>query len=97
MSECNSVESADLTYYQRNQDVIPNRVKDYCKNDKEGLRGQARDKYRNLSQEEKNKKREYGKKHTGICLKKKTKTKRISKKLSRGKKSLNIIMNKIVF
>ena len=60
MSECNSVESADLTYYQRNQDVIPNRVKDYCKNDKEGLRGQARDKYRNLSQEEKNKKREYG-------------------------------------
>ena len=60
MSECNSVESADLTYYQRNQDVIPNRVKYYCKNDKEGLRGQARDKYRNLSQEEKNKKREYG-------------------------------------
>ena len=60
MSECNSVESADLTYYQRNQDVIPNRVKDYYKNDKERLRGQARDKYRNLSEEEKNKKREYG-------------------------------------
>ena len=32
MSECNSVE---LTYYQRNRDVILNRVKDYYKNDKE--------------------------------------------------------------
>ena len=34
---------------------------------------------------------------TTICLKKKkNKTKRISKKLSRGKKSLNIITHKIV-
>ena len=31
-------------------------------NDKETLREQARDKYRNLSEEGKNKKREYGKK-----------------------------------
>ena len=59
MSECNSVESADLTYYQRNRDMILNRAEYYYKNDKERLRGQARDKYRNLS-EEKNKKREYG-------------------------------------
>ena len=36
------------------------KAKDYYKN-KETLRGQARDKYRNLSQEEKNKKRAYGK------------------------------------
>ena len=50
-------ESADLTYYQRNRDVILNRVKDYYENDKERLREQARDKYRNLSEEEKNKKR----------------------------------------
>ena len=35
MSECNSIESADLTYYQRNRDVIPKRVKDYYENDKE--------------------------------------------------------------
>ena len=28
-------ESADLTYYQRNRDVILNRVKDYYENDKE--------------------------------------------------------------
>ena len=46
-------ESADLTYYQRNRDVILNRAKDYYENDKERLREQARDKYRNLSEEEK--------------------------------------------
>ena len=56
-------ESADLPYYQRNRDVILNRTKDYCENDKERLREQPRDKYRNLSEEEKNKKRQYGKKH----------------------------------
>ena len=63
MRECNSVEcnSTDLTYYQRNRDVILNRAKDYYENDKKRLRKQPRDKYRNLSQEEKNKKREYGK------------------------------------
>ena len=50
MSESNSVE---LTYYQRNRDVILNRAKDYYENDKERLREHARDKYRNLSGEEK--------------------------------------------
>ena len=54
-------EKTDLTYYQKNRDVILNRAKDYYENDKERLREQARDKYRNLSEEEKNKKREYGK------------------------------------
>ena len=54
-------ESAYLTYFQRNRDVILNRANDYYENDKERLREQARDKYRNLSEEEKNKKREYGK------------------------------------
>ena len=58
MSECNSIE---LTYYQRNRDMILNRAKYYDENDKERLREQARDKYRNLSEEEKNIKREYGK------------------------------------
>ena len=53
-------ESANLTYYQRSRDVILNRAKDYYENDNKRLRQQARDKYRNLS-EEKNKKREYGK------------------------------------
>ena len=50
MSEC-----ADLTYYQRNRDVILNRGNDYYENDKERLRAQARDKYKSLSEEEKNK------------------------------------------
>ena len=54
-------ENADLTYYQKNLNVILNRAKDYYEDDKERLREQARDKYRNLSEEEKNKKREYGK------------------------------------
>ena len=50
-------ESAYLTYYKRNRDVILNRAKDYYKNDKERLREQLRDKYRNLSEEEKSKKK----------------------------------------
>ena len=54
-------ESADLTYYQRNRDVILNRAKDYYENNKERLRDQTRDKQGNLSEEEKNKKIEYGK------------------------------------
>ena len=47
-------DSAYLTYYQKNWGVILNRAKDYYENDKERLREQARDKYRNLSEEEKN-------------------------------------------
>ena len=50
MNECNSVEYIDLTYYQRNRDVILNRAKDYYENVKERLREQVRDKYRNLSE-----------------------------------------------
>ena len=80
MSEC-----ADLIYYQRNRDVILNRAKYFYENDKERLRVQARDKYRNLSEEEKNKKREYEKKKQILqyVLRKKTK---ISKNLSPRKK-----------
>ena len=37
----------------RETDVILNRAKDYCKNDKERLKKQAIDKYRNLSKEDK--------------------------------------------
>ena len=54
-------ESTDLTYYHKNRDLILNKPKEYYKNNKERLREQARDKYINLSEEEKNKKREYGK------------------------------------
>ena len=57
-------ESADLTYYQRNRDMILNFKKNQniiMKMIKKRLREQARDKYRHLSEEEKNKKRQYGK------------------------------------
>ena len=65
-------EYVDLTYYQKNRDMILN-GKGYYENDKERLRGQARDKYKSLSEEEKNKKREYGKIDISICLKKRKK------------------------
>ena len=55
-------ENTNLTYNQKNRDVILNRAKDYYENDKERLREQARDKYRNLSEEEKNKKKRIWKK-----------------------------------
>ena len=73
MSECNSVESAELTYYRRNQHTILNRAKDYYENDRERLREQARDKYRNLSEEETNKKKNMGEIDIAICLKKRNK------------------------
>ena len=43
-------EIADLTYYQRNKDVILNKAKDYYQRNKERLKKQARDKCRNLSE-----------------------------------------------
>ena len=43
-------ESAYLTYYQKNRDVILNTAKDYYENDRKRLREQARVKYRNLSE-----------------------------------------------
>ena len=43
---------SNTPYYQRNREVILNRAKDYYKNNTERLR----------DQEDKNKKREYGKK-----------------------------------
>ena len=83
MGEC-----ADLTYYQRNQDMILNREKDYYENDEERLREQARDKYRNLSEEEKNKKREYGKnRYHNMSEEKKQRLKEYQKNYREAKKS----------
>ena len=55
MSECNSNKGNpnELIYYPKNRDVILNRAKDCCENDKERLREEVRDKYRNLFEEEK--------------------------------------------
>ena len=66
-------ESAYLNYYQRNRDVILDRVKDCYENDKQRLREQARDKYKNLSEEEKNKKENMVKIDIVICLKRRKK------------------------
>ena len=56
MSECNSIESTDLTY-QKNKDVILNKAKYYYQKNKERLKKQARDKYKNLTEKEKLKKK----------------------------------------
>ena len=64
---------SEKTYYQRNRDVILNRVKDYFENDKERLREQAKYKYRNLSEEENRKRENKEKTDIIICLKKKNK------------------------
>ena len=88
MSECNSIEIANLTYYQRNRDVILNRTKGYYENDKERLREQARDKYRNLSEEEKNKKREYGRnRYHNMSEEKKLRFKKYQKNYREAKES----------
>ena len=79
--------SAYLTYYQRNQDVILNRAKDYYEIDKGRLREQARDKYRNLSEEEKNKKRKYGKnRYLNMSEEKKKRLKEYQKNYREAKK-----------
>ena len=61
---------SDMTYYQRNGEIILNRAKDYYEKDKERLREKARDKYRNLFEEDKNKKKNIEKTYIIICLKK---------------------------
>ena len=64
-----------MTYYQKNREIILNKAKDYYENDKERLRVQARDKDRNLSEEDKNNNRKEYRKKTDIiaCLKKRNK------------------------
>ena len=65
-------ENTDLTYYQKN---------------KERLRVQARDKYRNLSGEEKNKKRECGKnRYCNMSGEKKQRLKEYKKNYQEAKK-----------
>ena len=88
MSECNSIENTDLTYYQKNWDAVLSKAKDYYKNNKEGLREQARGKYRDLSEEEKNKEREYGKnRYRNMSEEKKQRLKEYQKNYREAKKS----------
>ena len=41
---------SEITYYQRNREVILNRAKDYYENNKELLRQRAKNKYSELSE-----------------------------------------------
>ena len=50
----------ETTYNQRNRETVLNRAKYYYQNNKEVLREKAKNKYRELSEKEKNIKREYG-------------------------------------
>ena len=45
-------ESNNLTYYQRNRYMILSKAKYYYKNNNERLKKHAKDKYRNLSEED---------------------------------------------
>ena len=61
-------ESTDFTY-RKNRDVILNMPKDSYENNKQLLREQTRDKYRNLSEEEKIYKKENMRRiNITICL-----------------------------
>ena len=74
---------ANLTYHQKKQ-----------RRDTK----QSKRLYKNLSEEEKNKKREYGKnRYCNMSEEKKQRFKKYQKKCRYAKKSLNIIMNKILF
>ena len=73
---------SDLTYYQRNRDVILNRVKYYYGNDKERLRGKQETNTKTYLKKKKMKSENMEVADTAICQKKKTMAKRISKKLS---------------
>ena len=65
---------SEKTYYQRKWEVVLNRAKDSYENNKERLREQARDKYRNLSEEGKIKRENMEKPDIIICLKKRNKS-----------------------
>ena len=42
----------NATYYQRNREISLNKAKNYYKNNNKRLKKQAREKYRNLSEED---------------------------------------------
>ena len=76
---------SETTYYQRSRVVILNRTKDYYKNDKERLSDNARDKYTNLSEEEQNKNRKYGRnKYHNMFEKRKQKLKEYQKEYQKN-------------
>ena len=63
----------ETTYHQGKRETILNRAMEYYENDKERLREPARNKYRELSEEEKNKRENIQEIDIIICLKKRDK------------------------
>ena len=52
---------SEVSYYQRNRDIILNRAKGYYKNNKKLLRERAKNKYISSSEDEKDIKKQYQK------------------------------------
>ena len=77
---------SETTYYQKNRDIILNRAKDYYNNNINVLRERAKNRYRELPEEEKNKKREYTK-NRYHNMSEEDKQKRISDKISCSQKT----------
>ena len=74
---------SETTYYQRSREVILDRAKDYYRNNRNELKVKATDKYRKLSEEETDMKRQYGRNRYNNMseVNKQRLNKRISKKL----------------
>ena len=73
--------------------MVLSKAKDYYKNNIDRLREQARDKCRNLSEEEKNKKREYGEnRYLNMSEEKKTRLKEYQTNYRETKKYQYIII-----
>ena len=66
-------EYADLTYYQRNRDVILNRAKDYYEHDKERSKEQEEINTETYLKKKKIKRENMGGIDIAICLKKRNK------------------------
>ena len=75
-------------YYQRNKEVILNIAKDYYRNNKYELKVKARNKYRELPEEEKDVKREYGRdKYNDMSEEKKQRLKKYQRNYCEANKS----------
>ena len=71
-----------------------NKAKEYCKNNNKRLKKQARDKYRNLSEEDKNKKREYGKnRYHNMSEEKKQKLKEYQENIEKQKNNKLLVVD----
>ena len=89
--------NTNLTYYQRNREVILNKAKDYYKNDKDRLKNRQEINTKTYLKKRKIKKENMGKKDITICRKIRKKDYKNIEKIIVSEESLNIIINKIIF